>query len=546
MFARIKKSGKYQYLQLVENKREGRKIKQRVMITLGRLDELQSKGEIESLIRSLSRFSEETLLILTGKSDIKAGAIKIGPSLIFERLWKQTGIEEVIKGLLKNRRYKFSVERAIFTTVLHRLMVSGSDRYCDRWQRDYRISGHANITLHHLYRSMAFLGEALEDSAASKRISPIRIKDKIEEGIFFSQRDLFTAVEMVFFDTTSIYFEGAGGESIGKRGYSKDSRPDLNQMIVGVIIDNNGRPLCCEMWPGNTADVKTIIPIMEKVTKRFGINEFCIVADRGMICAETLELLERSDCKIKYILGVRMRRVKEVKEEVLTRGGRYREVYAEGIKTKDPSPLKVKEVVYNKTRYIVCYNSRQARKDASDREAIISSLEDKLKQGTKSMIGNTGYQRYLKIAKGSVTIDLEKAADEERFDGKWVLRTNTDLTAEQVALKYKELWQVEQVFRNMKSILMTRPIFHQRDDTITGHVFCSFLALVLLKELERRLEVSGYDFEWKDVKQDLKELKEITIEEKGKKLLIRTECIGNCGNIFRAVGVALPPTIRVL
>ena len=124
MFARVKESGKYQYLQLVRDKREGRKIKQRVMITLGRLEELQSKGEIESLIRSLSRFSEETLLILTGKSDIKAGAIK-STSLIFERLWKQTGIGEVIKGLLKNRRYKFSVERAIFITVLHRLMVSG-------------------------------------------------------------------------------------------------------------------------------------------------------------------------------------------------------------------------------------------------------------------------------------------------------------------------------------------------------------------------------------------------------------------------------------
>lgn len=545
MFARIKKSGKYQYLQLVENKREATKVKQHVLITLGRLDELQAKGGVESLIRSLSRFTEKALLILSEQSEIHADAIKIGPTLIFERLWKQTGVEEIIKDLLKERRYNIKVERAIFTTVLHRLMVSGSDRNCDKWQSDYKITGNENIELHHLYRAMAFLGEEIESKEKNKTIAPIRIKDKIEEGIFLSQRDLFSAVEMVFFDTTSIYFEGEGGESIGSRGYSKDNRPDLNQMVVGVILDNNGRPLCCEMWPGNTADVKTIVPIMEKVKKRFGIKDFCIVADRGMICNETLKLFESPECGIKYILGVRMRKVTEVKEEVLTRSGRYKEVNQESMSSKDPSPLKVKEVLHNKTRYIVCYNSRQARKDSADREAIIQSLEEKLKHGAKSLIGNSGYQKYLKVEKDSVTIDLEKAKYEERYDGKWVLRTNTNLSAEEVALKYKELWQVEYVFRNMKSVLITRPIYHQRDDTITGHVFCSFLALILMKELERRLEKSGYDFEWKDIKQDLKALQEITIEEKGeKKFTVRTEPKRNCGKIFQAVGVAMPPMIK--
>ena len=125
-----------------------------------------------------------------------------------------------------------------------------------------------------------------------------------------------------------------------------------------------------------------------------------------------------------------------------------------------------------------------------------------------------------------------------------MLKTNTDLSAEQVALKYKELWQVEQVFRDMKSVLDTRPIFHQRTETIRGHVFCSFLALVLIKELYRRLEKAGYDFEWADIKQDLEALEEITIEDNGKKLAIRSACNGVCGKVFQAAGVAIPLTIR--
>ncbi|MBI2417799.1 MAG: IS1634 family transposase [Ignavibacteriales bacterium] len=544
MFARIKKSGKYQYLQLVENKREGPKVKQRVLITLGRLDQLNEKHEVESLIKSLSRFSEETLLLLSETANPKATGVKIGPALIFDRLWKQTGIEDAIKKQLEDRAYEFKVERVIFATVLHRLMVSGSDRYCEQWLHDYKIAGVKGIALQHFYRAMAFLGEEVGKEEDQKVLSPDRNKDKIEEALFDFQRDLFSNLEMVFFDTTSIYFEGQGGESLGKRGYSKDSRPDLNQMVVGVILDDYGRPLCCEMWPGNTADVKTMIPIMEKVRKRFKIKQFCIVADRGMISNEILKYLEKPESKLSYILGVRMRRIIEVREDVLSRGGRYREVYPESSKVKDPSPLKVKEVLYNQKRYIVCYNAKQARKDAADREAIVKSLEDKLKQGAKSLVGNKGYQRYLNAEKDSLRIDKEKVQAEERFDGKWVLTTNTGLSSEEVALRYKELWKVEHIFRNMKSNLFTRPIFHKRDDTITGHVFCSFLALVLLKELERRLTDSGMEFHWKQIRQDLQSLQEIIIEEGEKKFVIRTESQGICGKVFQTVGVALPPTIK--
>ena len=543
MFARIKKSGKYHYLQIVENNKVKGQVKQRVIATIGRLDQLQEKGRVETLIRSLSRYSEKAMLILTGHSDPEALTIKIGPALIFERLWEQSGIKKALRRLLNGRKFEFDVERAVFLTVLHRLMTSGSDRYCERWRRDYAVAGTEPLELHHLYRAMAFLGAPLTDQSAALALAPRCNKDLIEEDIFKTWRDLFSGLELVFFDTTSIYFEGEGGEALGERGFSKDHRPDLKQMVVGVVINDEGRPICCEMWPGNTTDVKTLVTITQGLRQRFQIQRFCIVADRGMISAENLKYLEAQNT-IAYILGTRMRKDKEVREQVLTCGGRYQEVHPLGSKTKDPSPLKVKEVRHMGHRYIVCLNERQATKDKLTREAIIKALEEKIPKGPKGLVGNKGYRRYVKIEKDSTSIDFEKVKAEARFDGKWILRTNTDLATAQVALKYKELWQVERVFRDVKSMLETRPVFHQRDDTIRGHVFCSFLALVLRKELERHLEKAGHIFEWSHIKQDLRALQETHIEENGTQLAIRSKAEGVCGKVFQAVGMAMPPTIR--
>ncbi|MFZ3157407.1 MAG: IS1634 family transposase [Smithella sp.] len=542
MFARVKKSGLYEYLQIVQNRRQGTKTIQRVVATIGRMDQIQAKGEIENLVRSLSRFSEKVLLVLSGKSDVRAEAKKIGPALICERLWKELEIGKIIRRLLSERKFEFDVERAIFLTVLHRLFVSGSDRSCDRWHRDYVIDGSDALSLHHLYRAMAFLGEELADQKDCTPFAPRCTKDVIEEDLFLARRDLFSGLDCVFFDTTSIYFEGEGGETIGELGHSKDHRPDLRQMVVGVILDDHGQPVCSEMWPGNTADVTTLVPVIKRLRNRFAISRICVVSDRGMISAGTMAYLEEE--KISYILGARMRKSKEVKEEVLSRAGRYREVHPEGSSAKDSSPLKVKEVIVDKKRYIVCLNEKQARKDAADRQAIIASLQEKLKTNPKSLVGNKGYRKYLTLDRDTVAVNQAKIEEEARYDGKWVLKTNTTLTAEQVAIKYKELWQVEQVFRDMKSVLDTRPIFHKLDETIRGHVFCSFLALVIRKELDRRLEKAGHCFEWADIKQDLKALQEITIEDKGKTLAIRSECLGTCGKIFQAIGVAIPPTIR--
>jgi transposase len=544
MFARVKKSGPHEYLQIVENRRVEGKVAQRVIATVGRLDRLNARDDIEGLVRSLSKYSQQALLVLSGKSEAIAHATRIGPALIFERLWEELGIGKVLKDLLSNRLFSLDVERALFLTVLHRLMVCGSDRSCDKWRRDYAIRGADELSLHHLYRAMAFLGEEVENQDDATPFSPRCTKDLVEEHLFHGQRHLFHGLDLVFFDTTSLYFEGEGGETLGARGYSKDHRPDLHQMIVGAVLDSRGRPICCEMWSGNTTDVKTLVPVAQRIRKRFQVARFCLVADRGMISKETLKTLDDPKTGLPYILGVRMRKVKEVRQEVLSDTQQFQEVRPEGKSSKDPSPLQVKEVFVNGRRYIVCLNPKQARKDQTDREAILASLDEQLKKGAKTLVGNRGFRRYIKSEKGAFTIDQEKIKEDARFDGKWVLTTNTKFRADEVALKYKELWQVEQVFRDVKSILDTRPIFHQRDDTIRGHVFCSFLALVLKKELYRRLDASGHDFEWADIKQDLSSLQETIIEESGRRMAVRGQCQGTCGKIFQAVGVALPPTIR--
>jgi transposase len=544
MFVRIKTSGKNQYLQIVRNVREGTKVKQHILGTLGRIDQIVGTKDIDSLISKLSRYSDEALMVITGQSQIQASTFSIGPALIFERLWKELQLPEIIHKLVKKRKYAFDIERAIFLTVLHRLFISGSDRQCERWKNTQHVDGAEKLSLHHFYRAMYFLGEAIDDQLGKTPFADRCIKDVIEEKLFACRADLFSGLSMVFFDTTSIYFEGDGGAETGSLGHSKDHRPDLNQMIVGVVLNEKGEPICCELWPGNTADVSSLIPIVDRMRVRFGITEFCIVADRGMISEGTIKKLEKRN--ISYILGARMRKQKIIREEVLTRAGRFEEVRIEG-QQDDHDPLKVKEVWEDGRRYIVCKNERQARKDEATRNAILESLEEKLHSGAKSLIGNKGFKKYLAVKKNSVTIDKKKIEEEKRFDGKWVLTTNTNLPASEVALQYKELWMVEYVFRDMKSILETRPVYHQLDETIKGHVFCSFLALVLRKELDKRLEAHKMELEWNDMKRDLLLLQEVVLDEsKNRKVVIRTAPQGTCSNVFRAVGVAIPPTIREL
>lgn len=230
-----------------------------------------------------------------------------------------------------------------------------------------------------------------------------------------------------------------------------------------------------------------------------------------------------------------MRRQKEVREVVLGRAGRYREA---------ADNLRVKDVSVEGSRYIVCYNPEEAKKDAADREAIIKSLEDKLRESPADLVGNRGYRRFLRVQKGSVALDPKKIEADARYDGKFVLRTNSSLPADEVAVQYKRLLMVEQFFRTSKSMPHTRPVFHQWDATIKGHVFCSFLALVLVDELKRRLKERDWDLEWNDIWRDLQSLAEVEVSQEGDIYFLRTPLKGVTWNVLQATGVAIPPSVR--
>jgi transposase len=546
VFIRTQTNGSRTYLLLVENARVNGRPVQRVLHRLGRLDQLRASGQLDALVASLGRLSEKLVVLdahAHGES-LPTATVTVGPALIFERLWQESGVADVLRAHLAPRRFDFDVERAIFLTVLHRLMAAGSDRAADRWKQDYAIAGTEDLSLHHLYRAMAWLGEPLPKAQQTHAtpFAPRTTKDLIEEALFAHRRDLFSTLDLVFFDTTSLYFHGAGGATLGHHGHSRDHRPDLKQMVVGMVLDGEGRPVCTELWPGNVTDVTTLIPIVDRLKQTFHVPSVCVVADRGMISAATMAALEARDWH--YILGVRMRSSIEAQAVAATRTGRYREVFGRRTRSHDPAPLKVKEIWRGDRRYVVCLNVEEAKQDQQKRAAIVAALEKALTQGDKALVGNKGFRRFLKTQGTRFAIDHAKIAADARYDGKWVLRTNTDLATPLVALAYKHLWMVEALFRSMKSVLETRPIYHQHDQAIRGHVFCSFLALVLRQDLERRLAQHGATCEWGDIIRDLDHLQETTITVEDKPYVMRSAIKGTLGNVFGATGVAIPPALH--
>jgi hypothetical protein len=546
MFVREKRINGYTYLYLVETVREDGRAKQRIIKNLGRKEAVTASGALERLASSVARYAERAVVLSQIEAGNPAGLAckRIGAPLLFGRLWEETGCRAVIEDLVAGRDFGFPVERAVFATVLHRIMVSGSDRACEKWMVDYDLPGVDGLALHHLDRAMAWLGEELaaDQQGGATPFAPRTIKDLIEERLFERRRDLFSELSVVFMDTTSLSFIGAGGKTLGERGYSKDHRPDLMQMIVGVVIDAAGRPVCSEMWPGNTADVSVLVPVIDRLRSRFAIGRVCVVADRGMISAPTIASLE--DRGLEYVLGARERTDSLVRTVGLADKRPFTPLCIPRTGGEE-TQLFVKEVQVEGRRYILCRNEAEAAKDAADRQGIVAALDQQLKRGDKALIGNSAYRRYLRAtSKKAFEIDPGKLADEARYDGLFVLRTNARITPLQAVLRYRDLIQVEQHFRTAKALMRTRPIYHSSDAAIRGHVFCSFLALILRKELDERCRMVGFRPEWRDVLRDLDRLQEVAISKDGRQMTLRTPATGLIGPLFKAARIALPPNVR--
>jgi len=529
MFVRVKRvrgnGREYRYLQIVETRRDRGRVTQHVIANFGRLDEVVASGALDRILEGLAAHSKTLQLLQRYRGGgLQAEWDKLwGPVLVFERLWQELGLPELLRGLVHRRRLGFDFERVVFALVLQRILAPGSDRAGAKWIDTVYARGFEAIRLPHYYRALRVLWQQ---------------KARIEQALYQRGLDLFNQpLDLVFFDTTSLYFEGRGPAGLARLGKSKDSRPDHPQVILGVLMRRDGLPIACEVWPGNTADVTRLTVIADLLRQRFAIERVVVVCDRGMVSKRTLDALTAQG--FQYIVGMKLRGVLEVRAEVLARAGRYHVVR---------DNLHVKEVWVDDRRYVVCFNPEEADKDRQDRQKILAALEKKLGAGgIKRLIPNRGYRRFLRVRAGRFEIDQRRVQDEARYDGKYVLRTTTELPAEEVALAYKNLLWIERLFRDLKHLLEIRPIFHHWvKDNVKGHIFGGFLALYLVVVLRKKLEALGRKVEWQDLIRDLSQLRAIALRLGDHRYLLRTDLVGVAHLAFKAVGLRPPPLAQLL
>jgi hypothetical protein len=531
MFVRAKRSVStngqaHQYLQIVRSVREGTKVRQKVIGTLGRRDELVASGQLDGLLRSLAVFSEKLTVVEQARtSGLRARTAKAwGAPLVFQRLWERQGLPDVISRLAKERRFQFDIERCIFAMALQRLMAPGSDLQAASWIGTVEAEGFDALSLQHFYRSAQFLHD---------------VRASLEQQLFERDRDLFSqSLDVVFIDTTSTYVYRDTSTPWRTWGYSRDRRGDLPQLVICVVVDAAGWPVAWEVFPGNTADKPAFNKVIAILRERLQVRRTIVVADRGMISKDTLKLLtEHETAPFEYVLGCRMRQQKEVTGLVLASQG--------PLELVAPN-LHVKEVLVEGRRYVVCRNEFEVQKDIAARAAVVEKLRETLsKSGPKAVVGNKGFARFLRVEKGAVSINDEAVASDARFDGTFVLTTNTKLCAAEVATTYKSLWRVERAFRTEKSVLDVRPIYHHTDRNSIGHIVACFLALRLEVDLQHRLDENQITASWPDLMRDLAQVQAVEVEADGKRYRLRTDLQGHAQAAFAAAGVR-PPSIATL
>ncbi len=513
----------YTYLELVYSERRDGKVQQERVCSLGRLEDLQSSGALDRMIAKLAEVAKQRWVRAESLQLGTPWTKEYGLVLLVRRLWQDLGLEKVINGLQRQSAIESSVSEALLAMAVNRLVMPGSE--CDTYdwlQSQVYAPEWQGLELHHLYRSLDFL---------DKHISVI------EDQLFFRLRDLFSLeVKLVLFDTTSSYFEGRGPAGLAASGYSRDKRPDRVQVIIAVLMTRDGIPIAHYVFPGNTADINAFRRALSDLKGRFPLDgRVVVVADRGVVSEPLLQALEAEEQE--YIVGIPLHKWKAA-AKVLGRPGRYHEV-AEN--------LRVKEVQLDGKRYIVCHNPEREPEDARRRAEIVAALEKELAQGDLAKLAKKkGSGRYIKIEeKGKAGINRRVERD-ARCDGKYLLRTATELSPEEVATAYKELWRVEAAFRDLKSGLEIRPMYHWTPPRVRGHIGVCFLALVVESVLARLLRDHGCQDSVSTVMEALQQVRAVRVELEGQVFLTRTDLSVLAQKAFTAAGLRPPPKVQPL
>jgi len=541
----------YQLAESVWNP-DKRRSEPRIVHSFGRVDDPTVVEQLRRLARSiLRRIAPEDLL--TQLPDWKlVDAWPFGDIWVLEQLWQRLGIAAAITSRSQEGNTSFPVERALFAMVANRAVAPSSKLYCyEQWlEEDVRVEGTAGLGLHHLYRAMDFLEAHREE---------------IEQDVYFRVADLFNLdVDLIFYDTTSLHFEvdeedegvgpdklvrgsvAAGGREYPaprRRGHAKNGRTDAPQIVVGLAVTRDGMPVRHWVFPGNTVDVTTVEQVKQDL-KGWRLSRCVFVGDAGMVSADNLRKLSLGGGK--YIVCMPVGQGSEVAEKVLTRPGRYHEVAGN---------LRVKEVLVGdgerRRRYVVCHNPEEVIRQRIHRERVLEQLEAELasliqvggEEHSKracGLISSRRFGRYLRTTKsGKLTICRASVHEAERRDGKFVVHSNDDtLTAEDLALGYKQLMEVERAWRTLKSGLKARPVYHWAPHRIQAHVSLTVLALTL----QRSAEIACKDT-WRNIRDDLKQVKLAQLSGPHGTVYQVTQPSPSAMKWLKALGMGKPPEI---
>jgi transposase len=543
-----------EYLYLVESywDKEKKAPRQRSICSLGRVDTLKEEDMIDKLIQSLQKYSNK-MQIINSCIDISPESSKTyGEIQIFKRLWKDFGFKDILNKYFKETNKEINLTDAIFAMVCNRLIEPTSKRETSEWIKDVYEPEWKQLKLNHLYKAMDFLVEN---------------KENMEVEMFNNVKNLFNCkVNVVMFDTTNISYWGEGNraEKLLNYGHAKNKRFDLKQVTVGLIMDQNGIPLGHEVWAGNMSDKPAFKAVIEKVKTKFEIEKVILVADRGMISEDNIKFLEEN--RYEYILGVKMRQLSGIRQKLLLNDEGFLST-SKSLKSKEISEYELFEKEFEKQnekrknhkiltleekehyknskkgkrRWIVCLNSDMARIDKIKREYFRKIIEKKVEFSTaKEWIVKNGYKKYVVIKDFNIELNNEKLKEDELYDGKWTLITNTDLTPNELINSYKDLAAIERHFRELKSELEIGPVYHHTEKRIRAHIFICFLALQLKVALTRKLKKISKDSSYSEVMRDVAKIKAVEFKIQGKTVIMRTEIVGNAYQAFKAVKAAVP------
>jgi len=483
----------YDYLQLVEAYREEGKNRQRVLLSLGNVDDLRNDGQLGRLVDSLQR-ATGCRLPAPEEALVAGRVLEYGGVRLAQQLWEQLGLGELLEKLLADRRYGFDVPAAIATLVFNRLLAPKSELAIFAW-RDrlwWPPFAQAPLELPDLYKTLDAL---------------IQVKEPLEEALFQRLRDLFNLeVDVVFYDLTSTYFEGEG-PPMAAYGYSRDKRFDCPQVLLALACDRHGFPVAHEVLPGNRADVSTVKQIVDALGKRFKLNRIIFVSDSGMVSDENLTALDEAN--YEYLVAVRRRHVPDVER----RGPQDLSTYqaaSHGVR------VYVTDGERPRTRYVCCYSEPRAEEERQIRQARIDrgkqalaklseqvvagrlKAADKIAARAATKLQTATARKYFSydVADGQFDFQLreEVVAAEERIEGRYYLLTNaSQFTATDAVDAFFTLQEVERAFREMKDFLRLRPIFHHLDRRVKAHILVCVLAYLLERCFSYQLRQAGLD-----------------------------------------------------